>query len=147
MLFNTYIFIASAYAAKYNARNWRMILQYTLSPFFVPSHGLRYSILHLLLGSCQLTAEEGAYIMKSNLVSLARKHKWSIRLLTETVTYRVSLPVTKVVAYTNDTYPVCPRCAISLNREYMSFCDRCGQKLNWGLFDHAKVVHPNYKKE
>ena len=26
-------------------------------------------------------------------------------------------------------------------------CDRCGQKLNWDFFDHAKVISQKYKKE
>ena len=34
-------------------------------------------------------------------------------------------------------FPVCPRCFIDLEREYQAFCDRCGQKLAWGDFDHA----------
>lgn len=85
--------------------------------------------------------------MKSSLVPLAKKRKHSVRLFTEVVTYRVPLPVTKVIAYTHSVFPICPRCDLSLEREYMSFCDRCGQKLNWDFFDHAKVIRPNYKKE
>lgn len=37
------------------------------------------------------------------------------------------------------TYPVCPRCDCTIEREYMSFCDRCGQKLGWSLFSYATV--------
>ena len=85
--------------------------------------------------------------MKTSLVPLVKKHKYSVRLFAEVVAYRIPLPVTKVIAYTNDIYPICPRCEVSLEREYMSFCDRCGQKLNWDYFDHAKVVSPKYKKE
>lgn len=43
--------------------------------------------------------------------------------------------VTKCRTYRNGnqitSYPVCPRCYISMEREYMAFCDRCGQKLAW----------------
>lgn len=85
--------------------------------------------------------------MKSDLVPLAKRRKYSLRLFTEAVTYRVPLPVTKVIAYANDIYPICPRCEVSLEREYMSFCDRCGQKLGWDFFDHAKIIRPDYKKE
>ena len=85
--------------------------------------------------------------MKSDLLTLATKPKHSIRLFTDAVSYRVPLLVTKVIAYANTTYPVCPRCAVSLDREYMSFCDRCGQKLNWDLFGYAKVIHPDYKRD
>ena len=85
--------------------------------------------------------------MKSSLATLAKKRKLLVHLFMDAITYRVPLPVTKVIALTNTTYPLCPRCNLSLEREYMSFCDRCGQKLNWDLFEHAKVIHPGSKKE
>ncbi len=28
-------------------------------------------------------------------------------------------------------YPVCPTCAMTMERFYQSYCDRCGQCLNW----------------
>lgn len=85
--------------------------------------------------------------MKSKMVFLAKKETLSVRVLIGAVTYRAPMPVTKAITYTSDTYPICPRCDRSLEREYMSFCDRCGQKLNWDFFDYAKVIHPNYRKE
>ena len=55
--------------------------------------------------------------------------------------YRVPFPVTKVKVYCHgDSYPVCPRCDCTIDREYMKFCDRCGQRLAWELFGFAKVV-------
>ena len=58
------------------------------------------------------------------------------------VSYRTALPVTKVILYSNDKfcYPMCPRCKISMDRDYMSFCDHCGQKLNWDYVDHAEII-------
>lgn len=85
--------------------------------------------------------------MKSNLVVPTTKSKHTMRLFMDAVTYRVPFPVTKVIACANTTYPICPRCAVSLEREYMCFCDRCGQKLNWDLFTYAKVTGPDYQKE
>ena len=85
--------------------------------------------------------------MKNNLVISAAKSKYSIRLFIDAATYRVPFPVTKVIACANTTYPISPRCAVSLDREYMSFCDRCGQKLNWDLFEYAKVIDPVYRNE
>ncbi len=32
------------------------------------------------------------------------------------------------------TYPVCPRCKTTMEREYMAFCSRCGQKLDWSRY-------------
>ena len=39
-------------------------------------------------------------------------------------------------------YYVCPRCKITMDREFMSFCDRCGQKLDWRYYRKAKIVYP-----
>ena len=85
--------------------------------------------------------------MKSDLATLAKKRRHFVHLFMDAITYRLPLPVTKVMALTNTTYPICPRCNLSLEREYMSFCDRCGQQLNWDLFEHAEVIHPDSKKE
>jgi len=49
------------------------------------------------------------------------------------ISYRVAMPVTQVRIYSGSSYPVCPRCNIGLEREYVSFCDRCGQRLEWHL--------------
>lgn len=84
--------------------------------------------------------------MKSDLTIPAKKRKYPMHLFVDAITYRVPLPITKVIALTNTTYSVCPRCDQSLEREYMSFCDRCGQKLNWDLFEHAKIIYPDYQK-
>lgn len=37
-------------------------------------------------------------------------------------------------------YPICPGCRITLDREYQSYCDRCGQCLDWNQFDKATIV-------
>lgn len=58
------------------------------------------------------------------------------------VRYRLPLPVTKVlVLLCGNSYPLCPRCDCTLDREYMCYCDRCGQCLSWELFEHAKTVY------
>lgn len=44
------------------------------------------------------------------------------------------------------TYPVCPRCHITLDCEYVAFCNRCGQNLDWAGFAKAKVVYPRGAK-
>lgn len=35
------------------------------------------------------------------------------------------------------SFPICPRCQHTLEREYQSFCDRCGQALSWKHYPHA----------
>ena len=36
-------------------------------------------------------------------------------------------------------FPICPRCDSTIEREYQSFYDRCGQMLKWTGFSRAKV--------
>ena len=62
--------------------------------------------------------------------------------LIDAVSCRIPRPVTKIVQYPTYgyCYPLCPRCQRSLEREYMNFCDRCGQKLSWNGLDHAVTV-------
>lgn len=56
--------------------------------------------------------------------------------------YRIPLPVSEVLQFSEGyCYPICPRCDRTLDREYMNFCDRCGQRLSWEFFDFARVIH------
>jgi len=34
-------------------------------------------------------------------------------------------------AHGEELYYVCPRCGLGMEREFVSFCDRCGQRLDW----------------
>ncbi len=48
------------------------------------------------------------------------------------VTYRTPMPITERTFRRSGTgYYVCPRCHIPLEREFASYCDRCGQCLRW----------------
>ena len=50
----------------------------------------------------------------------------------EALSYRTPLPVTEVFLYREKyEYPICPRCKVSMEREYQFYCDRCGQALDW----------------
>ena len=61
--------------------------------------------------------------------------------------YRLPLPVKEVMEFASgDIYPICPRCECTMDREYMRFCDRCGQMLNWEALDDAHIVHPPLQK-
>ena len=56
--------------------------------------------------------------------------------------YRRPMAVREVIYYrrSNVCFPMCPRCSCTVEREYMAFCDRCGQRLDWMDFDHALVI-------
>ena len=57
------------------------------------------------------------------------------------ISYRLPLAVQEVLVFSNGaSYPVCPKCCLTLEREYMNFCDRCGQKLDWKEFENAVEV-------
>ena len=53
----------------------------------------------------------------------------------EKLAYREPMNVTEILhSGESYAYPICPKCHISMNREYQMFCDRCGQKLSWKHF-------------
>ena len=35
---------------------------------------------------------------------------------------------------------ICPRCGITMEREFMSYCDRCGQCLGWKHYKKAVII-------
>lgn len=61
--------------------------------------------------------------------------------------YRIHMEVSmvRVIGFGlwTSSYPVCPRCGRTMDREYQSFCDRCGQALSWRRFGRAGVVRQN----
>lgn len=55
--------------------------------------------------------------------------------------YRIPLSVSEVLVFPNkDSFPICPKCHITLEREYQSYCDRCGQCLDWNAFAQAEII-------
>ena len=61
--------------------------------------------------------------------------------------YRRPMPVTQVRCYRYAAgltgFPLCPRCKMAMEREYQNFCDRCGQRLDWGKYGQATLILPN----
>ncbi len=57
--------------------------------------------------------------------------------------YRIPMPVTELMVFPGrSAYYVCPRCGITVEREYMRYCDRCGQRLGWRNCERARIVYP-----
>ena len=55
--------------------------------------------------------------------------------------YRQPMNVTEIHLCGDSTaYPVCPRCRITIEREYQAYCDRCGQALSWKAYHKAIIV-------
>lgn len=88
--------------------------------------------------------------MKDDIKGKARIHTGQAETPTQTrkksrripaILYRLPFLVTKVLVLPHgDSYPICPRCDSTVDREYMCYCDRCGQHLNWELYEHATVI-------
>lgn len=51
--------------------------------------------------------------------------------------------VTELMVFPDGAYYVCPRCKITLEREFVKFCDRCGQCLDWKRYQNAHIVYPD----
>lgn len=64
----------------------------------------------------------------------------------EKLLYRQPMTVTELYLYKGiDCFPICPRCDCTFEVEYQSFCDRCGQMLDWKGFSKAKIRNLNKK--
>lgn len=64
----------------------------------------------------------------------------STETIEEIISYRTSMRVTECITYDNySAYPICPKCNCTFEREYQTFCDRCGQKLSWTGYYNAVV--------
>ena len=60
------------------------------------------------------------------------------------LSFRMPLDVTEVNVYhEDDYYPRCPRCRLSIEREFMRYCDRCGQRLSWKRFHDVRLIVKN----
>ena len=62
----------------------------------------------------------------------------------EELSFRFPKPVTELHAFRLtdgvNTFPSCPRCHCTLERDFQSYCDRCGQCLDWSDFHRASVI-------
>jgi len=59
--------------------------------------------------------------------------------------YRAPMKVSEAVLLPEcrnpSMYYVCPRCRITMEREFMQFCDRCGQCLDWKDYKKTRLVN------
>ena len=66
------------------------------------------------------------------------------------LTYRVPMQVKDAVIFPrwsqDDIYYRCPRCQKLLEREFMAYCSRCGQCLDWHGYRKAKRTRVRHKR-
>ena len=56
--------------------------------------------------------------------------------------YRIPKKVKKIRVYPDNCFfGVCPKCNNSIDREYQTFCNCCGQRLDWSKLDEAEEEH------
>ena len=62
------------------------------------------------------------------------------------MSFREPMPVTHIRCFRwpcgITSFPICPQCGVTMEREYQSFCDRCGQCLEWKGFPKATIILP-----
>lgn len=64
--------------------------------------------------------------------------------IAEQLEYRKPKRVKSVICFassSNEMFAVCPTCKSLLDREYMGYCDVCGQKLSWQDFEDAEIIY------
>ena len=66
------------------------------------------------------------------------------------LTYRIPMKVNEAIIYSrwpeDDIYYRCPRCQRLLEREFLSYCNLCGQCLDWQEYKKAKGICFKRKK-
>ena len=66
------------------------------------------------------------------------------------MTYRAPMMVDEAIIYRkpfgDDIYYCCPRCQNTLERDFVAYCDRCGQCLDWSEYRKAKRIYHQPKR-
>ncbi len=62
------------------------------------------------------------------------------------LSFRQPMPIAEVKVLLGSGFYVCPRCSLTIDREFMAFCDRCGQCLDWRHYKKARIIYPNRKQ-
>ncbi len=101
--------------------------------------------------SGQSVRENSGIILKDDYQEIPvpdkKRHPHWVALLIKTIfrfaAYRFALPVTEFALYQDllggeTVYYYCPRCDVTLERDYQAYCDRCGQCLDWKHIHNAK---------
>jgi len=93
--------------------------------------------------STRAQAEE----LLNGLPAERRIFPWLTVLLAKTIlsvsSYRRPMQVREYILYRStfggeSAYYLCPRCGITMEREYQAYCDRCGQCLSWSRIEQTE---------
>ena len=79
-------------------------------------------------------------------IRMQQNIKEGIAFAKESVSYRMPMPVLRARTINNgDTYSLCPRCDNDIEREYMLYCNCCGQCLDWSMLDYVRSIKSGKK--
>lgn len=63
--------------------------------------------------------------------------------ITEQLRYRQPMCVSEIMVFSMTHgvtgFAICPRCRLTMEYEYVPFCGRCGQRLDWSRYRHAVI--------
>lgn len=93
-------------------------------------------VLHLPIAYLMDSRNEEAY----SAAGLTPEQRKSLHI----AAYQYRLPkqvMKKVLLLNGDIYPICPRCDCLVDREYLRFCDQCGQRLGLNFLGFVQIVH------
>lgn len=66
--------------------------------------------------------------------------------IAEELRYRQPMRVSEIMVLTlthgQTGFAICPRCKLTMEYDYVSFCGRCGQHLDWSRYRHAALRTP-----
>lgn len=83
--------------------------------------------------------------MKKDLIRLGDSSLLLWKMIFALASFRIPMPVTELKVFPDcrgrPAYYVCPQCGLTMEREFMAFCDRCGQRLDWRSYRNAKIVY------
>ena len=68
-----------------------------------------------------------------------------LKNIPKSLDYRKPMQVKQIVVHRNqNSFPRCPKCKLTMEREYQAYCDRCGQCLSWDDFENAEIIGTLY---
>ena len=62
------------------------------------------------------------------------------KIVSTAESYRIPMQITHLRKYRTTAYYTCPRCSITMEREFTAYYDRCGQCLSWKNYRKAMVI-------
>ena len=66
----------------------------------------------------------------------------SLQFLPSLAQFRIPKMVSDPMVLPDTSFFVCPQCGITLEREFVNYCDRCGQRLNWKNYKKSRIICP-----